>query len=398
MPSPNRTRNLRSLLFICQGYPPFHGGAEQATAVLAEAAAGDPECRVHVLTSDIGGRLEPEEVRNGVRILRVPSRKRDWTHHSVPELVTFYASCRRRLPALQESLKPSTLLAHFTMPAGLIALTWRRRFGAPYSVVLHGADVPGHEPARFRLLHPLMKVVARRVWNRADHVIAVSGELAALAQRTWPRGRIDVIPNGVDTTRFCPATRPEQADRTRVVLLSRLVEIKGVHVLIEALAGLPRPLLRTCRIDVYGTGPQRPALEALVRRERLTECVTFHGVVPADRVPSLLREADLFVLPSLREAAPVSLLEAMATGLPAIATSVGDVPHVVRDGANGRLVPPADPEALGRALGELLKDRDRRERMGRAARETACTYASDAIWKRYAERLWGTPEDSRQCE
>lgn len=279
------------------------------------------------------------------------------------------------------------ILAHFTMPAGLVALRWHDDFGVPYAVVLHGADVPGHEPGRFRLLHPFMRVAARRVWRRASHVIAVSRELAGLARRTWADGEIKVIPNGVDTLRFHPLNGDREPGPLRLVLLSRLVHIKGIDVLLRALQGMPRPRLEACRVDVYGTGPEQRALEQAAASLVPSGRVSFHGVIRPEAVPAVLRKADMFVLPSRREGLPISLLEAMATGLPAVASSVGEVPEVIRDGENGLLVPADDTPALRNALLTLMDDRQLRTRMGTAARRTAETYSSAAVWRQYAECL-----------
>jgi glycosyltransferase involved in cell wall biosynthesis len=374
------------LLVICHGYPPYYGGAEHAAGALAAAAVKEQGCRVSVLTSDIGGRLKSEETINGVRIIRIQCRKKEWARHSVPELVNFYTVAGKQVPRLNNEIAPDHILAVFTMPAGLVARKWSAVFGIPYTVVLQGSDVPGYQPGRFRLLHPLMRLVARRVWAGAHSVVAVSSPLAVLARKTWPHGNVQVIPNGVDTERFRPGkTRTDE--QIRIVVLAQLIRRKGIQYLVQALERLDASTREKCLVDVYGTGPFRTELEKMTQAAGLEEILTFHGLLEGEKTPDTLRNADVFVLPSLQEGMPLALLEAMASGLPAIATSVGDVPSAIEDGNTGLLVPPGDVEALGAALARIVTDQALRQRLGPAARKKAEDYDWKRIWARYAEGI-----------
>ena len=205
----------RSLLVVCHGYPPYHGGAENAADYLARAAARTGRFRVSVLTSDVGGRLPSREEKDGVAIIRIPSPKKEWTRHTVPELAAFLLAARRALPEQIDAVRPDRVLAHFTLPAGALAQTIRRRWGIPYDVVLHGSDVPGYQPGRFGALYALTRPWSRSVWTHADRVVAVSEPLRQLALRSWPGGSIDVVSNGVDVERFRPADAPAPADPGR---------------------------------------------------------------------------------------------------------------------------------------------------------------------------------------
>jgi len=389
-------RNLpSSLLLICQGYPPYYGGAEGAAAGIASEAAESAGFNVSVLTSDIGGRLRERETINGVSVFRIPAMKREWSRHTVPELLSFYISAIRRLQHVHKDVCPDYVLGVFTMPAGLIALRYSRKFKIPYSVILQGSDVPGYQPGRFRLLHPIMRFVARRVWSNAEHVFAVGSPLKELALQTWPEGNIEVIPNGVDTDAFHPSEKQnEDGERLRMVVVSQLIERKGIQYLLEALSGLTPELLSRLNVDVYGSGDFLATLEAQVRSLGLSEIVSFCGLLETEELSKKLRNADLFVLPSLQEGLPLALLEAMACGLPVVATSVGDVPVVVIDGVNGRLVPPADSRSLCCAISELLENSDSRVRLGAQARPTAEKYSWRAIWTRYANTMFEEAVDA----
>lgn len=374
---------MARLLIICQGYPPYYGGAEHAAAALAEQAAGTPGLTVHVVTSDIGGRLDAKETLNGVHVTRLPCRKRAWGRHTVPELLRFYMAAAGQLDALHAELKPDYIIAVFTMPAGLVARRWAKRHAVPYTVVLQGSDVPGYQPDRFAPLHPAMRIVARSVWSAARHVVAVSTPLAHLARKTWPDATITVIPNGVDTRLFKPSAEHTDGERVRIVALSQLIPRKGIQYLIHAVGGMSVADRERCAVDIYGSGPHQAALETQSREAGLTESVAFHGLLDRSKVADALRAAQIFVHPSTQEGLPLAVLEAMSTGLAVIVTPVGDVPKVVRDGVTGRLVPARDIGALRDALAELVGDVEQRRRLGLEARAAALSYDWSSIWNQH---------------
>jgi glycosyltransferase involved in cell wall biosynthesis len=184
---------------------------------------------------------------------------------------------------------------------------------------------------------------------------------AGLAARACRPERTVVIPTAVDAEAAPPAHgggRPP-----RLITVGRLAAPKDPLTLVRALARVHEPF--TARI--VGEGPDRPAVEAAIREAGLVDTVELMG----DRgdVPQLLADSDVFVLSSRSEGAPLSILEAMAAGLPVVASAVGGVPELVEDGVTGVLVPPEDPAALAAALVRLLADRELRRRLGCAGRE-----------------------------
>ncbi len=378
----------RRLLVISHGFPPYYGGAEHAAGYLARAAAASGRWTVEALTSDIGGRLPARETWHGCDVIRVRTRKRAWARHTAPELLDFF----RAATACRAVSQPDWIFAHFSLPAGGVARTFARRLGAPYAVVLQGSDVPGYQNRRFGPLYALVRPWLRRVWRDAAAVFAVSESLRTLARRTWPGGRIEVIPNGVDPDLFQPlenrAVRTSNPWKTAVVT-AQLIERKGLQYLLDALASLPPDVRGRLRLKVYGTGPYADALRRRAQAAGLTDRVEFAGLVEHEALPDLYRTADLFVLPSLEEGLPLALVEAMASGLPAIATAVGGIPTLVRDGENGLLVPPADAPALARALTRLLTEETLLERLASAARASVAPWSWARLWERYEARMTG---------
>jgi len=257
---------------------------------------------------------------------------------------------------------------------------------------VRGAAIAGLAAHR-RLLEPL-------VWGptvkRVARWIAVSEQVADdLGYLGVERERVSVVPNGIDTARFRPDLEPRaevraelglEQDSIVAVVAGRLTRQKGVDVAIRALARVP-----DLHLVVAGDGSARKDLERLAQRLGLAERVRFVGSVPYQRVPALLAAADIGLMPSLlEEAFPLSLIEAMATGLPVIASRVGGVPTAVRPGVDGELVRPGDVEALAAELGQLAADATRRAELGANARKRALAHfdtqqmvkATEAVFER----------------
>ena len=190
--------------------------------------------------------------------------------------------------------------------------------------------------------------------------------LVALSVNKSP---VFVVPNGVDLSHFSPVARSEECRaQFRIGMVARLSPEKGHPELLRAIAKLTREG-RKLEVDLAGDGSALSEYWQLTRNLGIADLVHFYGFV-AD-VPSFLRRLDVFVLPSFSEGVPLTILEAMATGLPVIATSVGGILEVLSNEANALLVPPGDVEALACAIRRLYEQSDLRKKLGIAARETA---------------------------
>ena len=181
---------------------------------------------------------------------------------------------------------------------------------------------------------------------------------SGLAARTCRAERTVVIPTAVDVDAARQSRRGGRPPR--VVTVGRLAAPKDPLTLVRALAAVRGPF----DARIVGDGPERSAVEAEIRACALEGAVELLG--ERRDVQRLLAEADVFVLSSRSEGAPISILEAMATGVPVVASAVGGVPEIVKDGATGLLVPPGDPAALAAALEALLADPALRDRLGAA--------------------------------
>ena len=203
------------------------------------------------------------------------------------------------------------------------------------------------------------------VFRRLRGAIAVSDEIAThLNDRLGiPRWKVRTVSNGVPV-----ATMIDRANRragpVRVAVVGRLSAEKGVDVLVRAVAelvGQGRPV----EAIIAGEGPARPELE------RLAEGLPVRFVGFVEEMEGFLHGVDILAVPSVSEGLPFTLLEGMMSGLPCVATAVGNMPQAL--GETGVIVPPNDPSSLARALDELVRSPDRRMALGLAAHERACT-------------------------
>jgi glycosyltransferase involved in cell wall biosynthesis len=165
---------------------------------------------------------------------------------------------------------------------------------------------------------------------------------------------------------------------------ARLSPEKGLTYLIDALVTLRERYGERVTLRIAGEGPERAKLEAQVATLGLADAVEFTGWLEHDKLPAFLNELDVFALPSTWEGFGVAAAEASACGLPVVATDVYGIPDVVRPGVTGLLVPPKDPAALARALGQLIDNPALRSQFGRAGREYV---ASHYDWRDNAKQM-----------
>ncbi len=239
------------------------------------------------------------------------------------------------------------------------------------------------------------RYVRRVAFALADRVITVSTQLRAVhAERTgFPANKITVIHNGVDCARFFPDAQARERVRQELGIpqttfcigcVANLLPVKDHMTLLKSLRMLDQQGT-DWRVLLIGEGPERPALEAFAHTQAgLEERVSFLG--SSSRVPDLLRAMDAFVLPSMAEGICNSLLEAMATGLPVVATAVGGNPEIIIDGKSGLLFRSGDAEWLGRHLAQLQAAPRRRAELGaEAAERVRREFSIDSMVRAYEE-------------
>lgn len=299
-----------------------------------------------------------DEVEHGIRTLRVRYRRPRVRPLAMACQLAGMLAAHRRLR--RDGFRPDVVHAH-VYSAALPALALARLSRAALVVTEH------YTGFQRGLVTGADRLTAKVAFERADLVAPVSGELAGHLRAIAPGARIEVHPNVVDTDVFTPVAHEERGRPKRLLTVGALAEKKGHAYLLEALTRLDG-----VELDVVGDGELRAELEDTARR--LGAPARFRGELSKEEVARMMGEADLFVLPSTHETFGCVLIEAMACGVPSVATRVGGVPEVLAQEA-GELVAPRDPgalaegieRALGREFDPTALARDARERYGYAA-------------------------------
>jgi glycosyltransferase involved in cell wall biosynthesis len=230
--------------------------------------------------------------------------------------------------------------------------------------------------------------LGRSTLRRTDHLISTTASYASTSRTIWNYSP-SVIPNGVDAQFFRPGpAAPRVASKLpgtpgfRVLYVGRLVEHKGLEQIVDAMAFLRPP----AQLIIAGAGPLQGALEARAAASPARDRIRFLGRVPFEDLPEVYRACDVFVLPSVSrlEAFGIVALEAMASGLPVVASDIPGVREVVSEGAEGYLANPLDPRSFAQRIDAVLQDPLAAADMGRNGRARVLR---DFTWERVAERV-----------
>lgn len=373
------------LLLLNYEFPPLGGGASKATYFMARELVARGH-HVEVLTSSAPG-CPATEVIDGVHIHRVFSLRRGIHDAGLMGAATYVVSAITKLRKLARTGNFDCAHFYFALPTGLLAPLWMRWAKRPYVVAFRGSDVPGYDGGRLlATLHRLLRPLTRRILAGASHVTANSRSLRQLAQQSFPRLRIQDISNGVCTRTFRPPAGPRRAGPPRLLTVSRLVQRKGLEDLIAAIAD---PSLSVCTLTIAGEGRLQSQLVALARSLGVADRVGFTGRIHGDDLSECYRNADFFVLPSHAESCSMSLLEAMASGLPIVAARTGGIPELVEDPVNGRLFDTGDVKDFAKAIAWMLESDERRQRIGAANRRfMEATHSWAKIASLYEQRCY----------
>jgi len=263
-----------------------------------------------------------------------------------------------------------------------------RRRGLPSVVTVRGVMAKRGFMVNFAQ-QGYLNTVAPRLFKEATIVRCLTqGDAREVERHGCPPAKTRVIPNFVDTEVF-PACGHGDGS---ILWYGRFVEEKGLKHLVAA----AREVLRDDRFAEFvlvGEGPQKEYLRRVVVEMGIQSSVSFRGKVGRKGLASLLEKASIFVIPSIKEGMPFSLLEAMSSAKAVIASDISGIRDVIQDGTNGILVPPGDAKALARAIARLRSDHQMAARLGEAARETLVKGYSEKV---IAERIEGMYREARE--
>ena len=359
MSEPNAERIPR-VAILASAFHPHKGGVEELVRQLAHALAakgGKPT----VFTMRWPKSLPAAEVFEGLPVYRFAFRAPDGRARDVFRAAAGNPGTMFRLLRTLRRERCELLHVQCVSASAWFAVQASRVLRIPLVVTLQGEltmDASGLYQRSGAARHTL-----RQVLRYADAITACSQATLTEAER-WvgfsfgSRGR--VIHNGVRVADFETAI-PHDEGGPYLLAVGRLVPQKGFDVLLEAMAILVKDPAFQCRLLIAGDGPERASLERFADDLALADRVRFLGATDRARISSLFRGAEAFVLPSRHEPFGIVNLEAMAAGVPIVATAVGGVPEFVVDRETGLLVEPDDSRALARGISRILSERPLRD-------------------------------------
>lgn len=376
-------------------YHPVIGGAEAAAQRLAEHLHQRGH-QVFVITKRTSPDLPEHDAVNGVAIWRRPpigARTALGKWLFLPRALGGLVSRRRSYDVICVIDQRGT---------GVVAWLAARFFGKPFIIQPQTqGTIDGRHPLKDgwrAVVHRAATWPLRSCYTRADAIACITHSIEAEGRAMGvPEARLHYLPNPVDIERFAPASPAERtevrraagvaADELVFTYTGRLSREKGIR---ELLLAWPRVAAPGRRLLVIGPDmPGHPWDDSVwardhVRQHALEDSVTFLGAQPHAEVARLLGAADVAVLPSHFEAHPLAAVEAMACGLPIVASNVGGVPDFVVHEENGLLVEPRDVDGLGVALVRMAEDTAFRARAGPAARRAAEPFSAKRVLERFA--------------
>ncbi len=374
------------VLFFNYEYPPLGGGAGNATFYLLREFSKIPELKIDLVTSSIDSAYHLETIGERIKIHRLPIGKNRKNFHfqSQRDLLVYAWKAFWFARKLIRKNKYDLSHSFFTVPCGFLSLLFRRQYKIPYIVSLRGADVPGYSE-RFSLIYVFLKPLIRVIWDRAAHVVSNSRGLRNLALKTNFQQGIDIIYNGIDTKEFGPKNSifaTAENKPLEIICVSRITARKGIKYLIEAVKKLTEEKLNV-GLKIIGEGDAKESLKNMTESLKIKNRVEFLGMIEHEKLPKKYQRADVFVLPSLNEGMSNTLLEALSSGLPVVATDTGGTKELVMDGENGFIVRKKNHIDLAEKIEKLAKDGVLREAMGRKSREKAEKMGWDKVAEQY---------------
>ena len=366
------------ILIVTHYWPPHTGGIE-TVAVEQARRLSERGWEVTVATSRLDGDRSREQCGSvAVRRFRCVNTLERALSVPVPlmspSMLTFL---------MQEARRSDVIVSHGHVYLGALYLAVAaRRAGRPLLVIQHSPFVD-YGPTVNVLEKAADRTIGRFVLRSAMRIIAVSEFTATFVRSLIADATIDVVQSGIDTDRFHAGRVDPRRERPRVVTIRRLVPRNGVDSLVQAWRS--SCLGERADLVIGGAGPEMAHIRRLTSGDPSIDLL---GYVPDEELPGVYRQADLFVLPSRSgEGFGLVVLEAMACGLPVIATASGGVVDIVADGVNGRLVRPNDATALSEGIAQLVDDASLRSRLRKGALATAEASSWDLSLERLEQSL-----------
>lgn len=380
------------LLITGSTFPRWKGDTEPRF-ILDYAKAMTKKFEVHVLVPMAPGALEEEEME-GVNVHRFhyfPIHKWETLCYPgaiVPRikekkvrffLVPFLLMAMKR-ELKRYSDKVDLVHAHWLIPQGILQCNIKT---TPYIITGHGGDVTS-------LNFWPIKSMKKKCLKNALATVGVSGYICEGMKKLCSGINPEMISMGCDLSKFTPEKKKKDIfdhDKKNLVFVGRLAEKKGVKYLINAMKDVD------AKLYIIGKGPLEDELKNQAEKIGVKDKIVFVGPKSHEELPEILASADLFVAPSIiakdgdQEGLPVSIMEAMASGLPVVSGMSGGTNDIIRDGVNGYILDARDTELLANRINAIISDDELSRRMRKEALNTSKEYSYDSIGSKYYDLI-----------
>jgi L-malate glycosyltransferase len=373
------------VLFLNYEYPPLGGGAATASFNILNEFSKIPGLEVDLVTSSHDEKFRLEHIGSNIKIHKLPIGKNEKNLHfqSQKDLLIYSWKAYWYSKKLIKSGGYDLSHSFFSVPCGFLSMLFKIQYKIPYVVSLRGADVPGYSE-RFSCLYNLLKPVIKLIWKKSGSAVSNSEGLKNLALKSKPDQKIDVIYNGIDTEKFKPAHENMPKDKFIVTLGgTRVTARKGIRYLIEAIHKLASKYPQISA-TIIGEGDEKEKLEKLSQDLEIEDKINFLGRIDNNKIPRYYQESSVFILPSLNEGMSNAMLEALASGLPILATDTGGTKELVTSGENGYMIKMKDSEDIARKVEILINNADLRLKMAKKSREKSL----ELSWKKVAAKYY----------
>lgn len=373
---------MKIVILIGRFLPTTIGGSEFSSYSIAKQLSrrGHKVDVVTILDCD----LPKESTQNGFCVHRVKTVEIPLLRYTIYGIKSLF---------VVKKIKPDIIHSHTISfhAAGLAAFLIKKFLRIPYVVWGQGSDV---------YLSRKKSFFRKTVLKNSDAAIALTNDMKRHMQKIYDTP-ISVIPNGYDSDKFENLSESNlynklkiKKDEKVIIFVGRLHSIKGLSYLIEAMEIIYQKYPKS-RLLIVGDGEERTNLENLVKKMNLDKCVIFIGMVPNETVPEYMVASDVFVLPSLSEGFPLTVVEAMASGLPIVATKVRGLPEIIKDGENGFLVEPRNSEEIAKKVLLVLENDELREKISKRNKEEGNKYEWESIVEKLEEIYFGVVSDHK---
>lgn len=374
------------VLFFNYEYPPLGGGAGNASFYILQEFAKIPGLEVDFVTSSMDDAYHLEKVGEHIFVHRLPIGKNNSNIHfqSQKDLLVYTQKAWKFAKTLVKTKHYDLSHSFFGVPCGYISLKLKKKYGIPYVVSLRGSDVPGYSE-RFTLIYKLITPLIKKIWREAQFVVANSEGLKELALQSKPQHSVEVIYNGINTQEFRPMPELQKNERFEIICVSRVTPRKGIRFLVQAMKVLTEKMSQA-HLTVIGEGNELDSLKNLARALDIEKNVSFLGLVAHEKLAEQYAAADVFVLPSLNEGMSNTMLEALASGLPIVATDTGGTKELVTEGENGFVVKMKDYVDLAEKIEKIAQNKDLQNSMAAQSRIRAEKMSWKNVAKAYMQK------------